>query len=255
MVNFEQWMTSTGLSQASATKYVGAIYGPLTTWAHELSSIPITEIIDPVEFAAVAKMISGTAEYRERNVTGHQMYSSALKKFEKYLTYLSVQQNKEPPSDGPFRFDLHVIESEEELSQFNPKSLKDARERVLCEVVRRRGQEKFRRALITAYEGRCAITGCALLAILEAAHITPYLGGATNRVSNGLLLRADVHTLWDLGLIAIVPDKNTVWVNPTITDATYRAIDGSPVFQPADLTLKPAILAIMQQWQVAREAL
>jgi hypothetical protein len=255
MVNFQEWMISDGLSQSSATKYDGAIYGPLTTWAQNLIPDPITEIVDPVEFAAVAKMLSGTPEYRARNVTGHQMYSAALKKFEKYLTYLSVQQKKEPPSDGPFRFDLHVIESEEELSPFNPKSLKDARERVLCEVVRRRGQAKFRHALITAYEGRCAITGCALLAILEAAHITPYMGGATNRVSNGLLLRADLHTLWDLGLIAIVPDKNTFWVNPRITDATYRAIDGTAVFQPADLTLRPASLAIMQQWKVARELL
>ncbi|EAN8121017.1 HNH endonuclease, partial [Salmonella enterica] len=43
------------------------------------------------------------------------------------------------------------------------------------------------------------------LQVLEAAHIHPYLGEKTNVVSNGLLLRADVHTLFDLGLL---------WVNP-----------------------------------------
>ena len=64
-----------------------------------------------------------------------------------------------------------------------------------------RAPHKFRDALIGAYAGRCAITGCSVLDILEAAHITPYLGPDTNHVTNGLLLRADLHTLFDTCLL------------------------------------------------------
>src|ERR1700722_13744752 len=43
--------------------------------------------------------------------------------------------------------------------------------------------------------------------VLEAAHITPYMGASTNSLLNGLLLRADIHTLFNLGLISIDPDR------------------------------------------------
>ncbi|EJT85993.1 putative restriction endonuclease [Pseudomonas putida S11] len=77
--------------------------------------------------------------------------------------------------------------------EFNPDDLSDARTRTLASIVRRRGQPQFRKQLLKAYQGRCAITACSLQQVLEAAHIHPYLGDATNVVSNGLLLRADVH--------------------------------------------------------------
>jgi predicted restriction endonuclease len=81
--------------------------------------------------------------------------------------------------------------------------VEDARQRVLGVIVRRRGQPAFRDALLRAYGACCAISGCSVVEILEAAHIHPYKGLHTNIVSNGLLLRADLHTLFDLGLIRI----------------------------------------------------
>lgn len=84
---------------------------------------------------------------------------------------------------------------------FDASSIVDARERVLGQIVRRRGQQEFREKLLVAYEGRCAITGCDAIEALEAAHIVPYLGTETNHVQNGLLLRADIHTLFDLGCL------------------------------------------------------
>lgn len=80
-------------------------------------------------------------------------------------------------------------------------SEEDARQRELRAVFLRRGQEKFRKDLINAYKSRCAVTGCNIVEILEAAHIIPYRGEHTNRCNNGLLLRADIHTLFDLGLL------------------------------------------------------
>ncbi|WP_200883691.1 HNH endonuclease [Archangium violaceum] len=52
-----------------------------------------------------------------------------------------------------------------------------------------------------AYGGRCALTDCEEPRVLEAAHIFPYHGPQTNHVTNGLLLRADLHVLFDLGLL------------------------------------------------------
>jgi putative restriction endonuclease len=75
----------------------------------------------------------------------------------------------------------------------------DMRDWALRCIAARRGQAAFRAALIDAYGGRCSITGCDAVEALEAAHISPYKGDHTNDVTNGLLLRADLHTLFDLG--------------------------------------------------------
>lgn len=67
----------------------------------------------------------------------------------------------------------------------------------------RRGQRRFRQALLKAYGSRCVLTGCRVEDLLEAAHITPHAEHTDYRVSNGLLLRADIHTLFDLNLLVI----------------------------------------------------
>ncbi|WP_203857932.1 HNH endonuclease [Plantactinospora mayteni] len=77
------------------------------------------------------------------------------------------------------------------------------RRRRQAEVTVRQGQPDFRRDLMQAYDGRCAISGCDVEAALQAAHISPYDGPATNTVRNGLLLRADLHNLFDRGLLWI----------------------------------------------------
>lgn len=105
------------------------------------------------------------------------------------------------------RADLALAERDvEALKGFSPQDVEDQRRRVLRSVVQRRGQPAFRKALIEVYSGRCAITGCAIVDLLEAAHVYPYKDGVTNDVSNGLLLRADLHTLFDLQLISADPD-------------------------------------------------
>lgn len=67
----------------------------------------------------------------------------------------------------------------------------------------RRGQDEFRARLLEVYGNRCAVTGTAMPALLEAAHIVPHAEGPDYRSSNGLLLRADIHTLYDLHHLSI----------------------------------------------------
>jgi hypothetical protein len=62
--------------------------------------------------------------------------------------------------------------------------------------------------------------------VVEAAHIKPYRGAADNHPANGLLLRADLHTLFDLDLIGIEPGTLTVRVHPDAGAAGYGEFDG-----------------------------
>lgn len=103
---------------------------------------------------------------------------------------------------------------------YDPKNTADGRQKVLVQINRRRGQTKFRRSLMNAYEGRCAVTGCGIHELLEAAHIQPYKGEHTNHVTNGLLLRADIHTMFDLGLIGVRED-HSLDICPTLAKSEY----------------------------------
>lgn len=109
---------------------------------------------------------------------------------------------------------------------FSPGNVDDQRRRVLRSVVQRRGQPAFRRALVEAYGGKCAITGCAVVDLLEAAHVYPYNDGTTNDVSNGLLLRADLHTLFDLHLISADPDTSLVVGCASLHGSEYQGYIG-----------------------------
>jgi hypothetical protein len=105
---------------------------------------------------------------------------------------------------------------------FDPTSIEDARRRMFGAIVLREGQPRFRQELIRAYDGKCAISGCALVQVLEAAHIHPYRGKDTNCVSNGLLLRADIHTLFDLGLIWVDHDAASEGVGSSSRNRVHR---------------------------------
>lgn len=105
----------------------------------------------------------------------------------------------------------------ETLGTFDPADPKDGRKMIERMVTLRQGQPAFRNALMDAYERRCAITGCMIEVVLEAAHISPYLGEHTNHVTNGLLLRADIHTLFDRGLIKVHGDYRIEANNDILT--------------------------------------
>ncbi|TMB25813.1 MAG: hypothetical protein E6J62_21095 [Deltaproteobacteria bacterium] len=68
------------------------------------------------------------------------------------------------------------------------------------------GQGTFRVLVTDAYQRRCAATGERTLPVLQAAHIQPYAAGGAHRVENGLLLRSDLHTLFDRGYVTVTSD-------------------------------------------------
>jgi hypothetical protein len=80
--------------------------------------------------------------------------------------------------------------------------------------------------------------------VLEAAHIIPYRGIPTNHPQNGLLLRADVHTLFDIGLISIDTRTMTVLVSEKVRDSSYASMAGIALTLPADPGVRPSIEAL-----------
>jgi putative restriction endonuclease len=70
----------------------------------------------------------------------------------------------------------------------------------------RRGQGAFQILVLDAYERRCAVTREKALPVLEEAHIQPVTSGGTHRITNGILLRSDFHSLFDRGYLAVTPD-------------------------------------------------
>jgi putative restriction endonuclease len=107
----------------------------------------------------------------------------------------------------------------------------------------RLGQSTFRFGLEDAY-GRCAVTGEHSLPALDAAHIVPYGEGGPHEIPNGLLLRADVHRLYDRGYVTVTPDY-TFKVSPRLREdfdngKVYYALDGQRIYTPDAPYLRPA---------------
>lgn len=100
----------------------------------------------------------------------------------------------------------------------------------------RLGQGTFRIMVTDAYARRCAVTGERTLPVLQASHIKPFSQSGPHEVGNGLLLRADLHTLFDRGYITVTPDL-AVRVSQKIREEfengrDYYALAGRTVATP-----------------------
>jgi HNH endonuclease len=100
----------------------------------------------------------------------------------------------------------------------------------------RLGQGIFRVAVTEAYASACAVTSEHSLPALEAAHIRPYADGGGHEVPNGLLLRSDLHRLFDKGYVGVTPDHQFV-VSKRLKDdfangRSYYPLDGQRLQLP-----------------------
>ncbi|MBW6468894.1 MAG: HNH endonuclease [Coriobacteriia bacterium] len=127
---------------------------------------------------------------------------------------------------------------------FDPNAAEDHRLKVIAEVRRRQGAPRFRRTLLHAYEGQCAMTRYDAEPALEAAHIVPYRGPQTNHPTNGLLLRADMHDLFDLGLVAVDTDSMRLQLAKDLSGSMYEPYQDQPLWIPRDLSLRPNVEAL-----------
>jgi hypothetical protein len=108
----------------------------------------------------------------------------------------------------------------------------------------RRGAKAFRDKLLGAYGFRCAISDSKVRQALEAAHIIPHTGRSSDTYGNGILIRADIHILFDLHLLSINPRTRKVMVDRSLEGTEYEAYRGivisteNPSFKPAKSSLQ-----------------
>ena len=108
----------------------------------------------------------------------------------------------------------------------------------------RLGQGAFRVVVTDTYERHCAVTREKTLPVLEAAHIKPVALGGGLGIGNGILVRSDIHTLFDRGYVSVTPDYRfrvsqrlrADWQNGRV----YYALDGELIHVPDDDTSRPS---------------
>ncbi|MEX1152958.1 HNH endonuclease, partial [Parvibaculum sp.] len=107
----------------------------------------------------------------------------------------------------------------------------------------RLGQGAFRVLVTDIYQRRCAVTQERTLPALEAAHIRPYGDGGAHAAQNGLLLRRDIHSLFDAGYVTVTPDLDFE-VSRRIKEEFdngrhYYALHGQKISPPQDAAQRP----------------
>lgn len=125
----------------------------------------------------------------------------------------------------PLNVEKHDADTNDDTLIFSDE---DQRRIVERHIKQRRGQKTFREQLLK-YNPICAVTGCELVDILEAAHIDAYRNETHNHISNGVLLRSDIHTMFDLNLIAIHPQTHTIHLFPEAKNNGYDEYDGKKI--------------------------
>lgn len=183
-MNFNNWLIK-NLSKSSAKKYESAIKGSISGWAIEAGIIdkPLTEIRSKYQFQTIAESIQKLDIFNERDAIGHNMYSSALKKYGEFLEEISEDIEN----------DLDDIFSDKDITDTERKAF----------IKSRLGQGRFREKLISYWKG-CAVTRYNNVELLVASHIKPWKKSDNIErldVFNGLLLLPNLDRAFDSGYV------------------------------------------------------
>lgn len=147
--------------------------------------------------------------------------------------------NAETINDSSFisaGFDELKPEIQNQLEQIDDT---DERIKELRESVRRQGQAQFRNDLLKAYASRCAISGNDVPQVLQAAHIGQYRGPKTQIVTNGILLRSDLHLLFDAHLLSVEPDSKRIRLSKMLDKTEYFDFNKKQLHMPVYLEAYP----------------
>lgn len=93
--------------------------------------------------------------------------------------------------------------------------------------------------MLSVYDYQGAITGETCIEVLEAAHIHPYISNKSNHVQNGIVLRNDIHKLFDSGLLTINFDYN-VLISPHLQSHTYLSYANEEIYLPGNYSFYPS---------------
>lgn len=126
----------------------------------------------------------------------------------------------------------------------------DDREKQLKMIELRRGQPKFRKLLLRIYERKCCLSGCDVEQVLDAAHIKPYGNDGMNVPQNGLLLRSDLHVLFDLNILKIHPETLRIKMDGRLIGTEYYTFDNKPMRRPINQKDSPCPKWLKERWSM-----
>ncbi len=190
------------------------------------------------EFSTVKQKLSFTIDIdKNERVNITPLSSKTNRSMAKKSVQNFTEQYNEIRSISPSDYDGHnnsyltslIFAHNSENKPNNDKGVdvsfkKIHKEDVLKTIKIRQGQSEFRQILLEEFNYCCAITGCLIERVLEAAHIVPHREETNYHASNGLLLRADIHTLYDLDLLKINVNGNVIIEPELINDKNYFSL-------------------------------
>ena len=125
------------------------------------------------------------------------------------------------------------------FEKFIPNEL-DMRIKRISESFVREGQESFRKKLMLIYSEKCAVTGTNVKSVLEAAHVVPFNGRNSNHIQNGIILRRDIHRLFDTYQLSVNPENNLICIEPNLANSDYWIYKDKALNSCEDIRLKPS---------------
>jgi hypothetical protein len=119
----------------------------------------------------------------------------------------------------------------------------------LIKRLARPGQARFRKKLLLAFGAKCVITGCSETEVLDAVHIKPVADLGNDDIGNGLLLRADLHRLFDAGLLTITGAREPrVVIAKRLVRSQYRELLGCKLAVPLSLDQRKSLASRFHHW-------
>lgn len=205
---------------------------------------PMVELAGMLDFKKVIKKLElfrGAKKWQTRIQGKNAVRELSQKDFSIIQEYIKnfMQRNELPIKMKISKLIKSLEQDMNSQSNFDPSNIDDNRRRIIASIVRRRGQPEFRRRMLAAYGGKCAISGDNAEQSLEAVHVISYKGEKTNNPTNGILLRADLHTLFDLRLLTIDNSNMTVVLSPELQKTTYCKYKGKKLNMPRSKYFQP----------------
>jgi putative restriction endonuclease len=155
----------------------------------------------------------------------------------------------------PTNFNISIakqVVTRKYFKQYDPFTIKDIddfflldepREVYKLEVNQRKGQGIFKGLILKAYNNKCCISDETCPELLEAAHIQHYLNQQSNHIQNGILLRVDLHRLFDNNLLYI-DNGYIVRISPLVNTPHYKKYNGRKISLPNNMDDHPSLTAL-----------
>lgn len=219
---------------------------------------PLASVRDSTEYKAHFALdyidISATietAELRPFELTNSRQLALRPGDLDGLLRYVARRDRNAAAIFRAWLAERNVRLADDEADDDDGSDLLDPRERQLTAVRIRRGRRPLREDLFRRYGARCMISGCKVAALLEAVQIQQTSDAKFKNPTNGLILRSDLHTLFDLNLVGIDPDRLTVAIHPSLADTEYQKFVDVPLLLGKGRA--PNQRALAARWRGFRE--